>query len=106
MVDFAFGSSVYALDEATGALFWKHRVGDDVWGSPLVVDGKIYIGNRSGEVDILALGKTLALIAHHEFEGVIQSSLIFANGVLYVTSGADLFAIHGPSNQESPAKSH
>jgi hypothetical protein len=63
-----------------------------------VVDGKIYIANIDGEVDIFAFGKSLRMIAHHEFEGPIHSSPIFANGVLYVASGADLFAI-----QQRPA---
>jgi outer membrane protein assembly factor BamB len=98
-----FGGTVHALDEATGSLFWKHRVSAQVWGSPLVVDGKIYIANIDGEVDVLALGKTCTIIAHQEFEDTINSSPTFANGVLYIASGSDLFAIQQRPSPVLPA---
>jgi outer membrane protein assembly factor BamB len=45
-------SSLYALDAATGSLLWEAKLADPaegfhIWSSPLVFDGKIYIGLAS-----------------------------------------------------------
>ena len=46
-----FGSDdgkVYALDLNTGELLWSHRTNNKVQASPIVINGRVYIGSRDG----------------------------------------------------------
>jgi len=88
-----FGGNVYCLDATTGSKYWKHEMRAHVWGSPLIVDGKVYVGDEDGNVVIFAFGKEKKVIAQRQFQGVVYSSPIYANGVLYIAAGDSLYAI-------------
>ena len=47
-----FSGFLYALDAKTGQMYWQHDVFAAVWGSPLLVDGKLYLGDEDGDVVI------------------------------------------------------
>ncbi len=54
-----YSGFVYCFDAATGHLHWRHDTKGHIWGSPLVADGKVYIGNEDGYLTILAASKLL-----------------------------------------------
>ena len=41
---------VHCLDAKTGKVHWTQDLMAEIWGSPCVVDGKIYLGDRDGDV--------------------------------------------------------
>jgi len=41
---------VHCLDARTGKVHWTHDQMAAIWGSPLLADGKIYLGNEDGDV--------------------------------------------------------
>ena len=45
---------VYGLDEATGEMLWRYDTMGLIWASPLVADGKLYIGNDGGEMIVFS----------------------------------------------------
>ena len=45
---------LHCLDAKTGQEYWTHDMLAAVWGSPLVVDGKVYLGDEDGDVVVLA----------------------------------------------------
>ena len=45
------------LDVKTGKRHWTHDTRES-FGDPLIVDGKVYIGNQVGDITILELAKT------------------------------------------------
>jgi hypothetical protein len=47
---------VYALNAATGVLVWSYRTGSDVYSSPAVSNGVVYIG--SYDHNVYAFGST------------------------------------------------
>ena len=49
---------LYALDAKTGQHFWTHDMLAAVWGSPFVADGRVYLGDEDGDVEVLKAGKT------------------------------------------------
>jgi len=69
-----------------------------VWGSPMLVDGKIYLGDEDGDVVIMQEGKTKKVIVEINMGSSVYSSAVPANGVLFITNRNQLFAI-----QESAA---
>lgn len=84
---------IHCLDAETGKLQWKHDSFSHIWGSTLVADGKVFIGNEDGIVTVLKQGKEMKVLAEVEMPGSIFSSPIYANGVLYVMTGSNLYAI-------------
>ena len=81
------------LDAKTGQLYWRHDMLSAVWGSPYVVDGKVYIGTDEGDVYVFAHSKEKKLLAKNEMDGPTLSTPIAVNGVLYIMTRTTLFAI-------------
>ena len=64
-----------------------------VWGSPLLVDGKVYLGDEDGDVSILQAGKTKKVIARNEHGQLGLQHPVPANGVLFISNRNQLFAL-------------
>jgi outer membrane protein assembly factor BamB len=64
-----------------------------VWGSPLLVNGKIYLGDEDGDIVILEEGKTKKVLAELNLGSSVYSTPVPANGVLYISSRNQLFAL-------------
>jgi len=98
---------VYCLDAATGRKLWQHDMKAHVWGSPLVADGKIYVGNEDGDFYVFELAREKKLLFTTAFDAPVYSSPIFANGVLYIAAQPTLYAIQPgarePAKQNAPA---
>jgi outer membrane protein assembly factor BamB len=88
-----YGGKIYCLDANTGAELWVHDVQAHIWGSPLVADGKVYIGTEDGTFYVFAASKEKKLISQPEFIGQVYSTPITANGVLYIGTMTHLYAI-------------
>jgi outer membrane protein assembly factor BamB len=84
---------VYCLDEQTGKPYWVEDTQDAIWGSTLVADGRLYVGNQAGELDILALGKEKKELGKIDFGSAVLSTPVAANGVLFVATELNLFAV-------------
>jgi outer membrane protein assembly factor BamB len=84
---------LHCLDARTGREYWWHDMRSAVYGSPLWADGKVYIGTEDGDVWIFRHGKAKQEPRRIDAEEPIRSSLVFANGVLYVMTERTLYAI-------------
>lgn len=90
-----FAGFVRCLDANTGEEYWIHDLEARIWGSTLVADGKVYVGNESGALTIFSAGKTKKLLSQITLAGPVLSSPVVAHGVLYVTTDKYLYAIKG-----------
>ena len=45
-----FTGYLHCLDVNTGQPYWTHDTLSAVWGSPMVIDGKVYLGDEDGDV--------------------------------------------------------
>ncbi|UCF37443.1 MAG: PQQ-binding-like beta-propeller repeat protein [Acidobacteriota bacterium] len=88
-----FAGFLHCLDAETGQPKWVHDTFAPVWGSPLVADGKVYLGDEDGDVVVLAAGPEEKVLAEINMEGAVYTNLVPANGVLYVASHRQLFAL-------------
>lgn len=93
---------IHCLDAKTGERYWVHDAMTETWGTPLIADGKVYIGNWDGDVLIFELSKQKRLLAKHTFGSWVPGPPVFSNGVLYV-AGWRLYAIGGPGAEKLPA---
>lgn len=81
------------LDAKTGKPYWKHDTFAAIWGSPMAVDGKVYLGTEDGEVLVFAQGKEKKLLATNNMGNSVYTTAVPANGVLYVTNRNSIYAI-------------
>jgi len=93
-----FSGLVHCLDARTGRTHWTHDILSAIWGTPLIADGKVYLGDQDGDVVVLEFGPKLKVLAKNGMEGAIYSSPVVAGGTLYFTTNTHLFAI-GPEKR-------
>jgi outer membrane protein assembly factor BamB len=86
---------VHCFDARTGRRHWTHDTKGGVFGDPLVVDGKVYVGDDDGRITVLELAAAKKVLAEREMGSPVRASPVYANGTLYVLTDSRLFAI-GP----------
>ena len=91
--------TLHCLDAKTGRPYWTFDMMAPVWGSPLVADGKVYLGDQDGDVAVLKAGAEMKKIAEIDMGNSVYSTPVPANGVLYIMTRSDLYAIAAPSSQ-------
>ena len=64
-----------------------------VWGSPMVIDGKVYLGDEDGDVVVLQAGKEKKLIAEMNMGSSVYATPVPANGTLFMMNRNQLFAL-------------
>lgn len=88
-----FSGFLHCLDATTGEEVWVYDTFAAVWGSPLVADGKIYLGDEDGDVAVLRSGRVMEPLAEMNLGSSVYGAPIAANGVLYINSVSELFAL-------------
>lgn len=85
---------IHCFDAKTGEAQWKHEAKGEFWGSPLVADGKMYIGSRRGDFWIFEASRTKKLLSQIDLGAPMSATPVAANGTLYIASMFELFAVH------------
>jgi outer membrane protein assembly factor BamB len=84
---------VHCLDARNGAVHWTHDALSEIWGSPLLADGKIYIGDANGEVLVLTLAPALKVLAKNRMGAAVFTTPVAANGTLFIATPGHLVAV-------------
>jgi outer membrane protein assembly factor BamB len=90
-----YSGFLHCLDAKTGEPKWVHDTFAAVWGSPLVVDGRVFLGDEDGDVVILKTGLEESVLAEMNMGGSVYGSPVPANGVLFIATHHQLFALAG-----------
>lgn len=85
--------NLHCLDADNGRSVWVHELQGETWASPLVADGKVYLGTRRGWFHVLAAGREKRVLAELNLQSPISATAVAANGRLYVTTMSRLYAI-------------
>lgn len=87
---------IHCIDLKSGKRQWVHDLLSGVWGSTLVVDGKVFVGNEDGRLTVLKADKAAAEVVA-EFDTANYSSIYstptFANGRMYLSDRNRLYAV-------------
>jgi outer membrane protein assembly factor BamB len=86
---------LHCLDVGTGKPYWTFDAMASVWGSPLVADGNVYLGDEDGDVAVLKAGREMKQISENRMGYAIYGTPVPANGVLYIMTSQHLYAITG-----------
>jgi outer membrane protein assembly factor BamB len=106
-----FSGFVHCMDAETGKVYWTHDMKAHMWGSTLVADGKVYVGDEDGDFVVLASSKTKNILSMVKIDGremdgpnlgaPIYSTPVVANGTIYVASNTHLWAFGATSKGAS-----
>lgn len=88
-----WGRLLHCLDARTGEPCWTQEIKGEAWASPLIADGKVYFGTRSGEFWVFRASKQKEVLSSVAFEHPISATAAAANGVLYVATMTTLYAL-------------
>lgn len=88
-----YAGIIHCLDAKTGEPQWSYDMEAAVWGSPLVVDGKVYLCNEEGYVAIFEVSRRMKLIGIRNMGSSCYCSPVFANDTLYIMSRERVFAV-------------
>jgi len=97
---------LHVMDADTGIVYWTYDMMANVWGSPMVTDKHVYLGDEDGDMAIFPHTKdpNKAVTGEDEFSmepatahldmfNSVLTTPIVANGVLYIANNTHLFAI-------------
>jgi len=88
-----YSGFLHALDAKTGEALWSHDMFAAVWGSPLIADGRIYLGDEDGDVVILQAGRVKKVLGEMTMGSSVYSTPVPAGGVLYIANRSHLYAL-------------
>lgn len=87
---------VHCIDLKTGKRKWVHDMLAGVWGSTMVVDGKVFIGNEDGTLTVFkATGDKAEVLATKDTVDFssIYSTPTFNKGMMYLSDRTRLYAV-------------
>jgi outer membrane protein assembly factor BamB len=88
-----YAGKIHCLDAETGKPYWVHDTQAHIWGSTLVADGKVYIGTEDGSFFVFGAEKEKKLLSQTDLGEPVYATPVAANGVLYVQTPTQLYAI-------------
>jgi outer membrane protein assembly factor BamB len=94
------GREFHCVDAETGKPCWTEEIKGDTWASPLVADGKVYLGTRTGNFYVFGASKEKKVLANIEFGDPISGTATAANGVLYVATMSRLYALQAGTDSK------
>jgi outer membrane protein assembly factor BamB len=87
------GRKFHCLDADTGKSYWTHEIKGEAWASPLIADGKVYLGTRSGTFYVFEAKEEKKVLSTVEIGAPISATATAANGVLYIATMTRLYAV-------------
>ncbi len=91
-----FSGFLHCLDARSGKPYWVHDTFSGIWGSPVIADGKLYLGDEDGDVVVLQPGKEEKILAQNNLGTSIYSMPSPANHTLFIAARDQLFALALP----------
>ncbi len=88
-----FSGLFHCLDAKTGVPHWTHDMLAAAWGSPMIVEDKVYIGDEDGDICVFRLSKDMDLIAENSMANSVYSTPVVANNTLFIANKDHVFAI-------------
>jgi outer membrane protein assembly factor BamB len=104
------GANIAAFDVNSGKQLWLQNLGTIQKASPVLADGKLYVGTENGKFFILKPSQTGCEVLDQDQLGTealpeaIIASVAVSNGHIYVVSDTNVYCI-GKKTQGSPTSS-
>ena len=94
-----FSGLVHCLDAKSGKVHWTHDLFAATWGSALIVEDKVYVGDEEGKITIFRLSPKKEVINEIDMANAVYSTPVVANNVLYIANKSYVFAIQAKEDK-------
>lgn len=84
---------LYCLDASSGKIHWTHDLFSPVWATPLIADGKVFVGDEDGDLTIFKHSRTKTILNEIQMESSIKISPVAAGNTLYIGTLSMMYAI-------------
>ncbi len=98
-----FGGLFHCVDAKTGKGHWTYDMFAESWGSPLIVEDHVYIGDTDGDICIFKLSPEMELLSQVSMESSVVATPIIANNTMFIAIRNRIFAIQEGAKSK-PAK--
>ncbi|MEW6320229.1 MAG: PQQ-binding-like beta-propeller repeat protein [Acidobacteriota bacterium] len=98
-----FSGFLHCLDLATGQPYWVHDMFAAIWGSPMIIDDKVYLGDEDGDIAVLQHGRELKVLSEQNMGSSVYSTVVPANGMLFVMNRNQLYALAEGASYARPS---
>lgn len=88
-----FSGFLHCIDLATGKPYWTHDLLAAIWGSPMVINGKVYLGDEDGDIVVLEASKEKKLLGEMNMGSSVYGTAVPANGTLFLMNRNQLWAL-------------
>ena len=91
------GGIATCLDAKTGEKKYQEllEAGGPYYSSPIVADGKIYVGSARGVVTVYEVGDTLKVLARNNIKERIMATPAIVDSKIYVRTDRNLYSFGG-----------
>ena len=86
---------VTCVSAENGETFWSERTSGEFWGSPVIVDGKLYSLNVEGALVVVDAAKEFKILARNDLGEGSYSTPAIDNGVMYLRTATHLISVGG-----------
>jgi outer membrane protein assembly factor BamB len=95
-----FSGLFHCLDVKTGKPYWTHDMFAGSWGSPLIVEDRVYISDEDGDISIFKVAAEKELISEVSMGSSVLTSPVVANDTLYIANRNRIYAIKEGAKSE------
>lgn len=104
-----FAGLVHCLDakkveNGKPVVYWTHDMFAAAWGSVLIVEGKVYIGDEDGDITVFELSKKKNILAENSMVNSIYTTPVVAGNTLFISNKSTLFALKQGAKLEGGVK--
>ncbi|MFN8710972.1 MAG: PQQ-binding-like beta-propeller repeat protein [Planctomyces sp.] len=95
-----FSGLFHCLDVKTGKPHWTHDMFAGSWGSPLIVEDRVYISDEDGDISIFKVAAEKELIGEVSMGSSVLTSPVVANDTLFIANRNRIYAIQEGAKSE------
>ena len=88
-----FSGFLHCLDLKTGKPYWTHDMFAAIWGSPMLIDNKVYLGDEDGDIAVVEHAKTFKLVSEQNMGSSVYATAVPSNSKLFIMNRNQLFAL-------------
>ena len=81
------------VEDGKPVVYWTHDMFSAAWGSVLIVDGKVYVGDEDGDITVFELSNKLNVLAENNMINSLYTTPVVANDTLFIANKSTLIAI-------------
>ncbi|HMP80096.1 MAG TPA: PQQ-binding-like beta-propeller repeat protein [Pirellulaceae bacterium] len=86
----------HCVDVENGSRVWMEDLMDQIWGSPAVAGGLVWLGSLDGKLRVFKVGREPELVKEFDTDNynAIYSGPTFVGGAMYLADRTQLYKVH------------